>query len=246
MCLNAMAFQCSKKFPFVMIHNRDEFREREFEPSHFWPESPWVLGGKDRKSHGMWIGVTQQGQFAALLNFRDPALVLPNATSRGFIVKNFLAGQFKEAEFVTQISPLLSELKPFNLLFGTFQAPYYFSSRSQRFQKLNPGYYGLSNALLDTPWPKVESAKKRLEEVLKADLSETSETLKALFSILEDTTPAEPALLPSTGLSPQMEYELSPIFVNTPTYGTVTSTVILADAHGHVYYSEKVYRKTKV
>jgi len=104
---------------------------------------------------------------------------------------------------------------------------------SGRGQVLEPGVYGLSNHLLDSPWPKVLAAKSRLHSALDS-LPDTA----PLLELLRDDRPAPDAALPRTGVSLEWERLLSSAFIRAPGYGTRCSTVILRDRAGHTSFRE--------
>lgn len=243
MCLSVLSFQQSAKYPFLFIHNRDEFHDRISQPAHYWNEHPGLLGGEDLKSKGMWLGVnTQHSTFAGITNFRDPKRFNPNALSRGFVVRDFLKAQQSTSHFCESLHSKFHEMNLFNLLFGTFAQPYFYSSRTQELVQLSPGLYGLSNATLDSPWPKVEKSKSLLRKSLPTLNQASPETLtQTLFEILSDTQLADPANVPQTGLSPAAELALSSIFVKTHNYGTVSSSVLFVDHKGDGHFYEKAY-----
>lgn len=251
MCLIVLGYQVSDRFPFILIHNRDEFYNRPFEPLSSWQEPEGILGGRDLKSEGMWLGMTKSGHFGTITNFRDIKSYRPDAPSRGSVVKSFLLESLKKpnyspSSFLNKYEESFQQMNFFNLFFGSIVSPWYFSSRSLDLKKLDPGIYGLSNSSLDTPWPKLLQAKTKIKEILNSSESESITKIEEeLFKILKDPTPAQLNTLPNTGLSTEKEKALSSIFVELPEYGTLTSTLILVDSKKKTLFEERVYNRDK-
>jgi uncharacterized protein with NRDE domain len=245
MCLTVLCFQVSRRFPLILIHNRDEFYDRLAEPAHYWENYPGLLGGQDLRSKGMWLGTqTQHSAFAAITNIRDPKSFKPDAISRGFVVRDFLLHSQEPHNYVHQLELKIPKMNPFNLLFGTYNQPYFYSSRIQNLLQLPPGIHGLSNATLNLPWPKVEKSKKMTEQLITTGEEVSLENLsQALFEVLSNPTLAQPSELPETGLNPEAELALSSIFVKTKNYGTVSSSILLLDDLGQGHFYEKPYLK---
>jgi uncharacterized protein with NRDE domain len=262
MCLTVLGFQVSKAFPFILIHNRDEFFDRAFEPLHPWGSTPEVYGGKDIRSDGMWLGINSAGRFAVITNFRSPSTFQPHAPSRGFLVRDFLQGNLEPKEFIASVIHSIPSLNPFNLIFGDVWAPYYFSSRKQQLVTLPPGIHSLSNHDLDTPWPKLQLIRSKFSQLVEEisttgaammggsmtddPISQKERLTSQLLEFLSDSTLAPITELPKTGLPIEREHALSSVFVRTPVYGTVTSSVILVDAFNKVTFLEKQFYPTPV
>ncbi|HOD35103.1 MAG TPA: NRDE family protein [Syntrophales bacterium] len=238
MCLIFVAYKYRAPYDLVIAANRDEFYERPSAPAEFWKENPSVLGGKDLIAGGTWLGITRTGRFAAITNYRDPGSHRHDAPSRGHLVSNFLTGSETPGEYVRNIASRADEYNGFSLFAGDRSSMYYVSNRGGGPRGLSPGLYGLSNHLLDTPWPKVERGKKSLE-ALFADPETVRED--ALFGILADRSSPPDELLPRTGVSLEWERILAPPFIVSPVYGTRSSTVILSRGDGKVAFVEKVF-----
>ena len=187
---------------------------------------------------GTWLGVTKTGRMAALTNYRDPESNRAEAPSRGTLVSDFLLGREKPAAYLEQISANARRYNGFNLLVGQGANCYYYSNRARGISELGPGIHGLSNHLLDTPWPKVEKGK----QALRALLARESICPEDLFHFLLDRTVAPDELLPNTGVGLEMERMLSPVFISSPGYGTRSSTVILMDRTGRVTFIERSFQ----
>ncbi|MCX8085942.1 MAG: NRDE family protein [Rhodocyclaceae bacterium] len=229
MCLILLAWQAHPDFPLVVAANRDEFFARPTAPAAFWPEAPEVLAGRDLAAGGSWLGITRRGRFAALTNFRDPYRQRPEAPSRGRLVADFLTTDVAIEDFLDSLDA--AAYNGFNLLLGDGKRLFAFSNVTLRRHELAPGVYGLSNALLDTPWPKVGRAKAALAAALDALPDEA-----ALWRLLADDTVFPDEALPSTGVSLEWERLLSAAFVRGRDYGTRASTVLKVGAGGTAPY----------
>lgn len=237
MCLIVFAYNVHPSYRLILAANRDEFYERPSFSADFWKDHPQVLAGRDLKNGGTWLGVTSDGKFAAVTNYRDPAALKSNAPSRGKLVSCYLAGRQNSDTYLKKIFSQVEKYNGFNLLLGDDHDLFVFSSRSQK-QKMKPGIYGLSNHLLDTPWPKVKRAKK----MLKAALNKKGTALEEeLFSLLADRRVPPDNKLPSTGIGLEGERLLSPVFIESPVYGTRSSTILLIGKNRRVRLVEKVF-----
>lgn len=238
MCLILFAYESHPDYRLILAANRDEFYERPTTPAAFWEDSPDTLAGRDLRSGGTWMGVTRQGRVAAVTNFRDPTGQNPNSPSRGWLVRDFLQGRRIPGEYLENLASHAAEYNGFNLLVADSASMGYYSNRMQHPRLLAPGVYGLSNALLDVPWPKVVRGKAALAGLLEpgSDLSPQS-----LFQLLADREIAGDETLPNTGIPREMERVLSPVFIASPGYGTRSSTVLLLDREGNVTFIERTF-----
>lgn len=228
MCLIALAYRQHPRYPLVVMANRDEFLDRPAEPAHFWPDAPHLLAGRDLRAGGTWMGITRHGRFAALTNHRDLRRPAVEGPSRGHLVRQALE-QHIDQGITTPYAGL-------NLIHGTVDELHYLNNITPDLTPLAPGIHGLSNALLNTPWPKVQRAKAGLEQVLNGP---EDQLINGLFDLLTDEATAPAGQLPDTGLDQAMERALSSIFIRTPGYGTRCSTVVLVDHHGQVHFQER-------
>jgi uncharacterized protein with NRDE domain len=214
--------------------NRDEFHARPTARAEWWPDHPEILAGRDLEAGGTWLGVTRTGRFAALTNYRDPEQRRrPEAPSRGALVTSILESGASVAEGLTYLRGVGANYNGFNLVFSDGEHLGIYESVLGSGRELGPGIYGLSNHLLDTPWPKVQNAKTRLEAALLG-LTDTA----PLLELLRDDRPASDAELPRTGVSLEWERLLSSAFVRAADYGTRCSTIIRIDARGRAYFDE--------
>ncbi|HWW32780.1 MAG TPA: NRDE family protein [Steroidobacteraceae bacterium] len=238
MCLLVLAWQAHPRYRLVVAANRDEFHERPAAPLARWPEPPGILAGRDLRAAGTWLGLDPARRFGVVTNFRELQERAPAAPSRGGLIPAYLGGAHGAREFCARLAPAATEYAGFNLLLADGGALWYCSNRAAPFaRELPPGVYGLSNELLDTPWPKLVRVKARFREWL----AEPDGAPAGLFTLLADRTQAPPegAPLPAGGLPREWERILSAPFVVHPVYGTRCSTVLLLEPGGRVYLAER-------
>jgi uncharacterized protein with NRDE domain len=233
MCLVLVVWRVHPRYPCLVAANRDEFHARPTARAEWWPGHPQILAGRDLEAGGTWLGITRTGRFAALTNYRDPERRRAVAPSRGTLVTYMLESGASVAEGLTYLRGVGSEYNGFNLLFSDGERLGIYESVRGSGRELGPGIYGLSNDLLDTPWPKVRNAKTRLAAAL-SDLTDTA----PLLALLRDDRPASDAQLPQTGVSLEWERLLSSAFVRAPDYGTRCSTIIRIERQGRAYFEE--------
>lgn len=222
MCLIVVGWRSHPEFSLVAGANRDEFYERPSAPAQPWESHPGVLGGRDLRGGGTWLGVTRGGRFAAVTNHRDPLDARAAARSRGELTAGFLASDVPAATFAAQAHALRGAYNGFNLLVGDSEELWYVGSRDERgARRLAPGVYGLSNALLDTPWPKLAASRDRFAEALRQIDPEPH-----VLDLLADRTLAPDEQLPDTGVGLEWERALSSPFIATERYGTRSSTFV--------------------
>lgn len=238
MCLIVFSYKQHPDYDLIFAANRDEFYGRPTRKAEFWDEHPSVLAGKDLEAGGTWMGITTQGYFSAVTNYRDPDMVKDNPPSRGHLVLDYLKKEKDPEEYLKQVHSKADAYSGFNLLTGTMEKLMYYSNRQKDIARLEPGLYGLSNHLLDTPWPKVRQAKSDLDQLIRQGEIEPSK----LYSILTNDRVADDSELPDTGIPKELERAISPAFIRTETYGTRSSTVLLVDKNGHVTYEERRYK----
>lgn len=224
MCLILFALGRSERYPLILAANRDEFYARPTAPAQWWDEPIRWLGGRDLVSGGTWLGITPEGRFAAVTNYRDPNGHV-GSISRGQLVLDALRG---EPDFGQDYSDC-------SLIWGTPNELWYWSNRDPDGPSRIPrGLHGLSNHLLDTPWPKVSRGCSRLSHLLSQQ-----PTTRTLLNLLDDRAQAPDEALPDTGVGLTRERVLSPLFVETEQYGTRSSTVILFGADGSIEFAER-------
>jgi uncharacterized protein with NRDE domain len=236
MCLILFAHKVSKKYPFILASNRDEFYHRPTDSMDFWKDHPFILAGRDLEGGGTWFGINKSGRFGAITNYRDPSSIKIGAPSRGKIITDFLSRTTPPCDYLEKLRPKSTKYNGFNLLLGDMEHLYWFSNRENSILKIEPGVHGISNRFINTPWPKVVSGKEALEKTIRDSLP-----LENLFSILKDRTIPPDAELPDTGISLEWERILSPLFIKSQTYGTRTSTVMRIDNKGTLEIVERTY-----
>jgi len=237
MCLIVFANNTHPKYKLLFAANRDEFYNRHSEQAEFWKEHPNLLAGKDLQAGGTWMGITKLGRFAAITNFRDLKNHRTDAPSRGNLTLDFLVNDVTAEEYYNKLKPILSNFNGFNLILGDVDELYYFSNKTEELQKLESGIHGISNAVLDTPWPKVEKSKRQLKHLIEQKNIHPWEIL----NLLDDTSLAKDEELPDTGVGIDIERMLSPIFLKSKEYGTRSSTIVTVDKQNNVRFVEKTY-----
>jgi uncharacterized protein with NRDE domain len=238
MCLIVFAWKQSADTPLLLAANRDEFYARPALAASWWEEAPNVYAGKDLEAGGTWMGINKQGRFAAITNIRNGEGKKSGAPSRGNIVADFLRDDISASSYLHALEAEAKHYAGFNLIIGDANDIYWFSNAQQQAaQRLQPGIYGLSNASLDTPWPKVIQAKTQFQQLLEQRASD-----QAYFDLLADTTQAPEHLLPQTGVSLEWERLLSSIHIHSNDYGTRVSSLIKGHADGSMQLTERALR----
>jgi uncharacterized protein with NRDE domain len=233
LCLIVLAWRARADLPLVVGANRDEWRERPTEPAHWWADHPAIYAGRDLQARGTWMGVTRGGRFAAITNFRDPSDKRADVRSRGEIVGEFLAGSEEPKPFIERLRSRTRLYNGFNLIAGDGRSLWYYGSREGEGRPVPEGVHGLSNHLLDEPWPKVVRARRAMEEAL-ADAN----PLPRMLAALHDREGAPDDTLPNTGVSLEWERRLAPPLITGADYGTRSTTVMSFAADGTVRVEE--------
>jgi uncharacterized protein with NRDE domain len=243
MCLIVLAYNYHPDYQLILAANRDEYHDRPTEQAGFWSDAPHILAGRDKRAGGAWLGVSTDGKLAAVTNYRDPRQQIMNPPSRGKLVAGFLQNPMGTLEEFQRILNHDSQLYDgFNLLYGSSDNLHYFTNRGGSSGPVIPGIHGLSNHLLDTRWPKVSAARSRLKTILQ----QKNVDQEQIFEALSDPTPFGDDLLPDTGVGPERERLLSPIFIADKVYGTRSTTVLLIDRSNQVTFIERVFDRTQM
>ena len=255
MCLAAIAIGQCERFPFVLASNRDEYFARASQPLAWWQPSAGaaaILSGRDVTGGGTWMGLNAAGRLALVTNVREPGRQLLGSPSRGELVLQCLADTQADpqsdpqaARQVELVALARTPRNGFNLLNVDLAADpcaqpgrpvgFWASNRPEvQGRAIGKGAFGLSNAALDTPWPKLRSLKQRLAQAVDR-YRELDALTGALFAALLDPLPAPDAELPRTGLPTERERQLSSAFIHiaggdSGTYGTRCSTVVVVEA----------------
>jgi len=236
MCLILLAWQQHPDYPLVLAANRDEFYGRPASPAGPWPGQADILGGRDLLQGGSWLAMHRDGRFAVVTNYRETPPSVEPPRSRGRLVSDFLQGRQDPTSYLTRIEPQGHLYRGFSLLVGDHGALGYLSNRNAGFRLLEPGVYGVSNALLDTPWPKVTEGKRRLESVLQSSPLD----IDGLFALLADSAPP-PSPAGEGYNSDAIAGPLAPIFIQTANYGTRCSTLLWRNHAGQLTLKERSF-----
>lgn len=235
MCLILVAHQVSPQRPLLVLANRDEYYARPTAETAFWPEAAGMLAGRDLVAGGTWLGVRGQ-RWAAVTNVREGITDAMHQKSRGWLVRDYLLGSDPAEGYLQQVMAEADAFPGFNLLLGDNEELWYGSNRAAKPRKLPPGLYGLSNYLLDTPWPKVTEAKRRLAELLRHEEFAVDD----LLALMADRRQAPDAELPETGIPLEWERALSAMFIATEDYGTRSTSLLLrADSDRQELYERR-------
>jgi len=241
MCLLIFAHQVDPRYRLVLAANRDEFHARPTAPSTFWPEHPDLLAGRDLEQGGTWMGITRAGRFAAITNYRDPARTSPAPRSRGELPLDYLTGDLDPQSYLLGLRDRTQEYAGFNLLVGDGDSLWYLTNslahQAGAPRCLEPGIYGLSNASLDTPWPKVILGKRRLRALLENSEIDHED----LATVVGDRQLADLQDLRRQGLGNGMDQVLSAQFITAGSYGTRSSTTLWSDRQGVVRWRESSF-----
>ncbi len=238
MCLIVFAYRVHPDFPIIIAANRDEFYARPTRPLSAWTDGSDIVAGRDLKGGGTWMGITRRGRLAALTNYREPGLQVAEAPSRGHLVKDFLTGSESLNDYIKKMTRTGQRYNGFNMILSAGNQWIYYSNRNKGTQTLPPGVHGLSNHLLNTPWPKVVRSCRAVETLLAR---KGPPDVENLMQILQDRTIPPDGDLPDTGIGMEWERRLGSIFIQSEIYGTRSSTVLLAAADGSVRIRERTF-----
>lgn len=241
MCILFIAIEQHQEYPLIIAANRDEFFNRPTRTSAFWDDYPHVMGGRDLVAGGTWMGLHRNGRLSALTNVRDPQRIDPNAVSRGELVSHFLTAETSASAYLNVLRETANQYNGYNLLFGDWHDLWVYNNHTDAAEQLTPGFYGLSNASLNSPWPKLNTGVKKLQAYCRQSGPLDSEHL---FTLLRDDTQADDALLPETGVPVALEKALSSIFIRTEGYGTRTSTLLKINRKNQVLWEERTFAES--
>ncbi|CAM3950543.1 putative transport and Golgi organization protein [Pseudomonas reidholzensis] len=225
MCLIVFAWRPGHALPLIVAANRDEFYARPTQALAAWDDAPGVYAGRDLEAGGTWLGLGPGGRFAALTNIREPGQAL-GSRSRGELVAAYLRGALGVEAYLDQVASHSAQYSGFNLLVGDGEQLGFVHAREAAPRLLEAGVYGLSNAGLDTPWPKLLKTRAGLQQLLDDPQPQR------LLGLLGDAQPAPDAQLPETGVGLATERLLSSAFIASQNYGTRASTVLIVDKQG--------------
>jgi uncharacterized protein with NRDE domain len=233
MCLIVIGWRVHPDYPLVVAANRDEFYARPTADAARWPDAPQVIGGIDLEAGGTWLGIAESGRFAAITNVREPGMT-KGARSRGTLTREFLLATEPAERFAQNVDGSL--YSGFNLLLCDGYSLIYCSNREAEPRVLPPGIYGLSNHLLDSPWPKLLQARQAFGQALRHMPAE-----QAFFELLADQSIVADENLPQTGVPLEWERLLSAVFVQSESYGTRASTLVWQRSDGAIKLHEQTF-----
>ncbi|ASP37750.1 hypothetical protein CHH28_03255 [Bacterioplanes sanyensis] len=215
MCLIVFDWQPSKQL--LLAANRDEFYQRPAAAMHIWPEQPSILAGRDLTQGGTWLGINRTGRIAMLTNVRTPDPAPEQPRSRGELVLQFLAGSAEPQDYLAEIDG--AHYGHFNFICGDLSQLWYFSNHGgNAATQITAGIHALSNAQLDTPWPKAELAKQQLRDWSSTELP---------LGLLNRRQPFADEILPNTGVAQTLERQLSAQHIHiSDHYGTRCQTAV--------------------
>ncbi|WP_422463794.1 NRDE family protein [Endozoicomonas sp. ALB115] len=239
MCLIVFSWQPDSQYPLILAANRDEFYQRPTQATDFWNDSPDVFGGRDLEAGGSWLAINKNGRFAAVTNYRE----VPSPAglySRGALVANFVTGSQSASDYLQAVQQQSDKWSGFNLLTMDSTGLYYLSNRAKdhSIAPLPPGIYGLSNHLLDTPWPKLMRARTGFTRAIKESIPPVS---KQLIELMHDNYQPPEEQLPDTGVSKEVEKLISSCFIASKEYGTRNTSVLMIDHHHQLQWVEQEY-----
>lgn len=240
MCLAIIAFNCLTDWPLIVIANRDELHSRPTLPAEPWSDANDILGGRDLQAGGTWLGMTTSGKLALLTNYREPGRHDPLAPSRGLLTDQYLRGESLAKNFAKEVHDQSHRYNGFNLLLGDGSELWYCSNRGDApIQQVKSGVIGLSNASLDTPWPKLNRTRNAVSTLLSKYMLCAPPDPELFFDIMQDTRSASLKELPQTGVGPEREKLLGSPFIKNERYGTRCITLIMQRSDGLVRFQEK-------
>lgn len=240
MCLIVLAWKTHPDYPLLLLANRDEAYARPTAPLHAWETQPVMYAGEDLSAHGSWLGMTAQGRFAAVTNLRGikPTGQSEPQRSRGHLVRDFLLSRRDPSDYLDHVQADAAHYQGFNLLVANLRSLMYFSNQPGVHPRLlTPGIYGLSNAGLNTSWPKLEEAKVAFSRLI----AKRDPDFGAMLELMHSQNRYPVSLLPDTGIGTENEQALSSIFVKTPEYGTRSTTLMTWHRQGAARLLERSY-----
>ena len=226
-------------YRLLVAANRDERYDRPALPAAPWTDAPDIIAGRDLEQGGTWMGYSRRGRFAAVTNFREGGGRGAAPRSRGELVAGFLRDHTAAGDYVREVLKRGVEYNGFGLLVEDGKELWFVSNRAAAPRRVEPGVHGLSNHLLDTPWPKVTTGIAAVREA--AALPDAAQTVTALFEALGGRAIPSDERLPATGVGLARERQLAPPFIISDGYGTRASSVLLLPATGVAEFHERTW-----
>ena len=240
MCLAVIAYRFHPNWPIVIVANRDEFHDRPSTAMHIWNSDPRILAGKDLRAGGTWLGLNERAQIALLTNVREPGRFAPDALSRGKLVESYLLGSEPASQFADMSMRSEADYNGYNLLLMDDREAFVISNRPHpNVTRLTPGIHGLSNASLNTPWPKLTRSTEAVRSLFH---TLTDPDPQRLIEIMQDDLPPADPDIPQTGLTPEREKLLASPFIRSPEYGTRCTTTLMRHRSGKTIVQELRYQ----
>jgi uncharacterized protein with NRDE domain len=236
MCLIVFAVNKHPDYPLILAANRDEFYKRPTAATNFWQDVPSILGGRDLQAGGTWMALHRDGRMAAVTNYRDLSNLKADARSRGELPINYLEGTLDAQEYLSTLDKVSSQYNGFNALIYEAGSMFHYSNYEGKINRIDQDIHGLSNALLDTEWPKVQRLKEDFAKIIEGPFDQED-----LFSILANKELAADALLPDTGVPHDLEKMLSAICIQSENYGTCSSSILTISKDGNVAFTERTF-----
>jgi uncharacterized protein with NRDE domain len=235
MCLAVVALHAHPRYHLVVAANRDEFHARAAAPAAWWREG--FFAGRDLVAGGTWLGIARNGRWSLLTNVREPQRHDPAAPSRGALVPELMTHAEAPHAALAEIAARSAAYNGFNLLAGAGAQAVWASNRAASMRVLDRDVHGLSNALLDVPWPKVARTRAAVE----AWAASGRDDFAPLWTALADRRTAPDAELPETGVTREWERLLSSPFIVSEGYGTRCSTILAIDIDGNARFTERSF-----
>ncbi|MEC1178987.1 NRDE family protein [Metasolibacillus meyeri] len=227
MCIIVLGYKMHPQHDLIVAANRDEFYKRPTKEMEQWEDAPHIWAGRDLEKMGTWLAVSDNGRFAAVTNYRDPRLPLVGEKSRGAVPVDFINSSLNALQFTKQLQEERHLYGAFNVVLYDEENLVYYNTVMNELTIIPPGIHCISNATLNTPWPKVKRLKAAFHETIQTTTEE-----EALFAILKDTIRADNQDLPATGVPFEVEQKLSSIFIHFDGYGTRASTIVKSTDKG--------------
>ncbi len=242
MCLIVFAYKQHPEYNLILVANRDEQYERPTQSLHIWDSPTGIIAGRDSLQNGTWLGIAQNGHFSAITNHRNGLHSSSTNRSRGLLTTEFLNSSISAQHYALQISQTTVPYSGFNLIVADSSGLYHASNVTEEHQRLESGIYGLSNALLDTDWPKTRQQKQRL----KYALQEQHPHPQSLIDMMADPQRYPDEILPDTHVGIEIERALSSSFIQLKSYGTRATTLLMQDYNGKTLIIEQNYTATGI
>ncbi|KAL7207102.1 hypothetical protein ACSBR2_019740 [Camellia fascicularis] len=258
MCIAVFIWQDHPLYPFILLLNRDEYHNRPTKPLAWWEVEGGggscccdIVGGRDGLAGGTWLASNRDGRVAFLTNVREVESI-PQAKSRGHLPVRFLESKKHPSEFAEELVKEADQYNGFNLIIADLcsKTMVYITNRPKQDKvsaiQVSPGIHVLSNARLDSPWPKAERLRHSFKDQL-AIYGDGEVCVKEMVEkLMRDTVKDDKSMLPHI-YPVEREYQMSSIFVEEETplgcYGTRSTSALSVKASGEVNFHETYLEK---